>query len=174
MVQEWNLHLVIQESKIRVWLYLVQDIIFDVRIEILALTSIHLDIHNGLLECEFYTCTWPASNGLQVARYHFCYENWYLGLSNILLDIHNGILELTSTFIPGKPPGSASSGLQVARYYFYARIETLTLTNLLLDIHDGILGDDLYICTWLASRISLQRPPGGQISFLIQELKSWP
>ena len=56
-------------------LYLVQDIIFDVRIEILALTSIHLDIHNGLLECEFYTCTWPASNGLQVARYHFCYEN---------------------------------------------------------------------------------------------------
>ena len=52
---------------------------------------------------------------------------------------------------------------------FDARIEILTLTNLLLDIHDGILGDDLYICTWPASRISLQRPPGGQILFFLCE-----
>ena len=172
MVQEWNLHLVIQESKIRVWLYLVQDIIFDVRIEILALTSIHLDIHNGLLECEFYTCTWPASNGLQVARYHFCYENWYLGLSNILLDIHNGILELTCIYLASlqDQPPAASRWPDII---FDARIEILTLPNLLLGIHDGISGDNLYICYWPASRISLQRPPGGQILFLMQDFKSW-
>ena len=41
---------------------------------------------------------------------------------------------------------------------FDMRIEILTLINLQLDIHEGILEYD--ICTWLASRISLQRPPG--------------
>ena len=34
-----------------------------------------------------------------------------------------------------------------------------------LDIHEGIIKYDLLICTWLASRINLQRPPSGQIFF---------
>ena len=45
------------------------DIIFDIRIEILALTNLHLDIHEGILEIDLYICTcWPpgsASSGLQ-------------------------------------------------------------------------------------------------------------
>ena len=45
------------------------------------------------------------------------------------------------------------------------RIEILTLKNLQLDIHEGILEYDLCICTWLASRITLQRYPSGQILF---------
>ena len=44
---------------------------------------------------------------------------------------------------------------------FDARIEILTLTNLPLDIYKRILKGDLYIYTWQASRICLQRPPGG-------------
>ena len=40
----------------------------------------------------------------------------------------------------------------MARYFFFARIKILTLTNLTLDICKCILGDDAYICTWLASR----------------------
>ena len=50
---------------------------------------------------------------------------------------------------------------------FDVRIEILTLTNLQLDIHEGILEFDLHICTWLAFRISLQRPPRGLILFLM-------
>ena len=46
-----------------------QDIIFDVQIETLALTNLHLEIHKGILEFDLHICTWLASNGLQVARY---------------------------------------------------------------------------------------------------------
>ena len=33
----------------------------DVRIEILIIENIYLDIHEGILECDLYTCIWPAS-----------------------------------------------------------------------------------------------------------------
>ena len=63
---------------------------------------------------------------------------------------------MTSLSVPGWPPGSASSGLQVPDIIFDVRIEILTLTNLYLDMHKGIPKCDFPICTWLASRISLQ------------------
>ena len=44
----------------------------------------------------------------------------------------------------------------------------LILTNLYLDIHEGLTKCDLKICTWLASRISLQRPPGTRHYFDIR------
>ena len=34
---------------------------FDVRIEILIIENLHLDIHEWILECDLYTCNWPAS-----------------------------------------------------------------------------------------------------------------
>jgi hypothetical protein len=49
---------------------------------------------------------------------------------------------------------------------FDERIEILTITILHLDMHKGIIEFDL-ICTWLVSRISLQRPPRVQILFLM-------
>ena len=89
------------------------DTISDIRIEIFALTNLHLDIHEGILEFDLYICIWSASR----------------------------------------------ISLQVASYYFY--IEILTITNLHLDIHEDILDCDLYL--WLASRISLQRPPASLV-----------
>ena len=44
----------------------------------------------------------------------------------------------------------------------------LIITNLYLDIHEGINKCDLKICNWLASRISLQRPPGTRHYFDIR------
>ena len=44
----------------------------------------------------------------------------------------------------------------------------LIITNLYLDIHEGITKCDLKICTWLASRIILQRPPGTRHYFDIR------
>ena len=38
-----------------------QNNIFDVRIEILALTNIYLDIHEGILKFDLYICIWSAS-----------------------------------------------------------------------------------------------------------------
>ena len=36
---------------------------FDVRIEILVIENLHIDIQlqEGILECDLYTCIWPAS-----------------------------------------------------------------------------------------------------------------
>ena len=76
----------------------------------------------------------------------------------------------TSLAVPGWPPGSASSGFQVPGIIFDLRNEILTLTNLYLDIHEGIPKCYLTICTWLSSRISLQRPPGTKHHFW---LKNW-
>ena len=95
-----------------------------------------------------------------------------LALTNIHLDIHDGILGVTSISVPGGLQDQPPAASRWPDIIFDARIEILTLTNLLLDIHDSISGDDLYNCTWPASRISLQRPPSGQILFLMQELKS--
>jgi hypothetical protein len=53
----------------------VPDIIFDVRIEILTLTNLYLDLHEGILECDIPTCTWPLPSfcisGLHEAKYIF-------------------------------------------------------------------------------------------------------
>ena len=79
-------------------------------------------------------------------------------------------LSVTSLAVSGWPLGSASRGLQVPNIIFYLRIEILTLTNLYLDIQEGIPKGYLPSCTWLASRISFQRPPGARHYFL---LKNW-
>ena len=42
------------------------EIIFGVRIEILTLTNLQLDIHEGKLEYDICICTWLASRGIQV------------------------------------------------------------------------------------------------------------
>ena len=101
-----------------------------------------------------------ASSGLQVASYYFWCKNWNP-------DPNKPTFSYTWRHIRGCPLYLYLAGLQdqppaASRWpdiIFDARIEILTLINLLLDIHDGILGDDLYICTWPASRISLQLPP---------------
>ena len=41
------------------------NIIFEMRIEILNLTNLHLHMHEGILECYLYNSTWSASSGLQ-------------------------------------------------------------------------------------------------------------
>jgi hypothetical protein len=60
----------------------------------------------------------------------------------------------------------------VPEMIFDVKIEILDLKNLYLDIHKDKSEFDLHICTWPASRISLQRSPRGQIIFLNKELKS--
>jgi hypothetical protein len=43
---------------------------FDVKIEILIIENLNLDIHEGIWECDLYTCIWPASRiSLLVAKY---------------------------------------------------------------------------------------------------------
>ena len=37
------------------------DTISDIRIEIFALTKLHLDIHEGILEFDLYICIWSGS-----------------------------------------------------------------------------------------------------------------
>ena len=46
-----------------------QDIIFDMRIDILALKNQHLHMHENILDCYLYINQYLAS--LQVARYYF-------------------------------------------------------------------------------------------------------
>ena len=60
-----------------------------------------------------------------------------------------------------------------SNFIFNARIEILILKNIQFDIHDTILAYVLQIQPRLASS-SLQWPPGGQILFLMQELKFLP
>ena len=73
------------------------DIIFDVRIEILTIKNIHLDIHEGILECDFHICTWPASRislqrPLLWSDIIFDMRIEILTLKNTNLDIYKGIL----------------------------------------------------------------------------------
>ena len=98
-------------------------------------------------------------------RYYFWCENWYTWRH---IKIWSSYLYLAG--FQDQPP-AASKWPDII---FGVRIEILTLRNLYLDMHEGILVFDLHICTWLASRISLQQPPSGQILFLMEELKSWP
>ena len=94
------------------------DIIFDMRIEILALTNLHLDIHEGI--SEFDLCIWsayrislqdqpPAASRWPKTIFDMRIE--ILTLTNLHLDIHEGILESYLYTLPGQPPVSASSGL---------------------------------------------------------------
>ena len=77
------------------------DIIFEMRIEILTLTNLHLDIHEGILEFDLYICIWSASSSLQdqppaASRWPitiFDMRIEILTLTNLHLDIHEGILE---------------------------------------------------------------------------------
>ena len=55
-------------------------------------------------------------------------------------------------------PGSTSNGLQVPYIISNVRNNMLTLTKLYLNKHECIPKWNLSICTWLASRISLQVP----------------
>ena len=73
--------------------------------------------------------------------------SWLLGDRNItVLPLHLYLAGLRS----------ASSGLWVPNIIFDIKNEILTLTNLYLDI----LQCDIFICTWLTSRIRLQWPSG--------------
>ena len=87
------------------------DIIFDDRIKILALTNLHLEIHEGILEFNLLICTWLASMWSDII---FCLRIEILALTNLHLDIHEGILEFDLHICSWL----ASSGLQVSRYYF--------------------------------------------------------
>ena len=50
----------------------VSDIIFDVKIEIIIIENLYLDIYEGILEVDLYTCIWSASRiSLLVAKYFF-------------------------------------------------------------------------------------------------------
>ena len=95
-----------------------------------------------------------------------------LTLKNLYFDLHEGIywLYLYLAGLQDQPP-AASKWPEII---FDVRIEILTLKKLYLDIHEDILEFDLHICTWPASRISLQWPLSGLMLFLMRELKSWP
>ena len=70
------------------------DIIFDMRIEILALTNLHLDIHEGILEIDLYICTWrPPGSASRKSDIIFDMRIEILALINLHLDINEGILE---------------------------------------------------------------------------------
>ena len=90
------------------------------RIEILALTNLHLDIHEieGILEIDLYICTWrppeSASSGLHEVRFIFDIRIEILALINL----HEGKLEFDLYICTWWPSGLASSGLQEVRYYF--------------------------------------------------------
>ena len=120
------------------------DIIFDGRIEILTLTNLPLDLHEGILGGTSISVPgWPpgsASSGLPVARYFFWCKNWNP-------DPNKPTFRYISRHIMGWPlylylachqdhPPAASRWPDII---FGARIQILTLTNLPLDIHKGIL-----------------------------------
>ena len=139
---------------------------YDMRIEILT---------RGYLQLWRYIRVWPPYlylAGLRISLQRslsiqilFWWENWN-SFPNKPTFRHTWKHIRILNFI--------SSNLQVARYYFDERIEIHSLSNLHLDIYEGMIEFDLYIYTWLASRISLQRPPSCQILFLMRELESWP
>ena len=94
------------------------DIIFYMRIEILALTNLHLDINEGILELDLYICTWrppwSAFNSFSWPNIIFIVRIEILTFTNLHLDMPEGILKCY-LYICTWP---ASSGLQVPRYYF--------------------------------------------------------
>mgnify|MGYP001305190230 FL=1 len=77
------------------------DIIFDMGIEILAPTNLHLDIHEGILEFDLYICIWSASRiDLQQPPVASSWPDIIfemrieiLTLTNLHLDMNEGILE---------------------------------------------------------------------------------
>jgi hypothetical protein len=96
----------------------VLNIIFDFRIEILTLTNLYLDIHEGIPKCYLPICTWLASIGLQLPGITFDLRIEILTLTNLCLDIHEGIPKCylpISTWLASRislqwPPGT--------RHYF--------------------------------------------------------
>ena len=71
------------------------------RIEILALTNLHLDIHEGISEFDLYICIWsayrislqdqpPAASRWPKTIFDMRIE--ILTITNLHLDIHKGIL----------------------------------------------------------------------------------
>ena len=123
------------------------DIIFDVRIEILTLTTLYLDIHEDIPECDLPTWTWPlpASRiSLQRplgTRYYFWYKNWNPDPNKHIFSQtrrHTNVwlpyLNLASSSLQDQPP-AVSMRLNI---FFDVIIGILTLTNLYLDICEGI------------------------------------
>ena len=93
------------------------DIIFDIRIEILALTNLYLNICEGIPECDLTTCTWLASrislHWPQLPDIIFDVRIEILTLTNLHLDIYEGISKcvlpiftmLASRISLQRPPG---------------------------------------------------------------------
>ena len=79
----------------------VPDIIFDIRIEILALTNLYLNICEGIPECDLTTCTWLASrfslNWPQLPDIIFDGRIEILTIKNLYLDKHKDIREVDCT-----------------------------------------------------------------------------
>ena len=93
------------------------DTISDIRIEIFALTKLHLDIHEVILEFDIYICIWSGSRWPHIIFY---IES--LTITNLHLDIHEGILDcdlyLYLAGLQDQPPTPSSflSGLQMPRF----------------------------------------------------------
>ena len=119
------------------------DIIFDMRIEILALTNLHLDIHEGISEFDLYICIWSAYR-ISLQDQPPAASRWpktildmrieILTITNLHLDIHKGILvwPLFSTWLASRislqQPPVASRCLD---FIFIFRIKYLSKNNIL-------------------------------------------
>ena len=75
---------------------------FNVRIEILIIENLYLDIHEVILECDLYTCIWPASKiSLQVPKYFFDISMYIIFLKRIIvLYFFRVCQKMTATLAP--------------------------------------------------------------------------
>ena len=94
------------------------DIIFDMRIKILALTNLHLYIHEVILKFDLYICIWSASRWLNII---FDMRNEILTITNLHLYVHEHILVwplyLYLAGLQDQPPADSTSYLQVPIFY---------------------------------------------------------
>ena len=93
------------------------DIIFEMRIEMLTLTNLYFDMHEGmlrLLPLYLYLASLqyqpPAASRRSDTIFDMRSE--IPVPTNLHLDIPEGILEIDLYICTWRPPGSASSGLQ--------------------------------------------------------------
>ena len=116
-----------------------------------------------MLECDLYTCTVsgqpPAAS---ICQDIFSYMRIkILLLTNLYLDLHQGILKCDLYIsVPDWALGSTSSALQVVRYHFWWENWNPNHRKPTFKHNIGVWPLYQYLSSLL------DRPPGGQISFL--------
>jgi hypothetical protein len=96
---------------------------FDVRIEILIIENLHLDIHEEILECDLYTCIWPASKiSLQIPKYFFDMIMYISFLKSIIVFFFSVCQKMNATLaskLEADSGGWPGTGIKVTVQYSF-------------------------------------------------------